>query len=63
MKMDRSVVRVLRYDDENDDDYVEGDISSRFEMVNEITDDIIALQGHGNAESGLQRDVVNIIKK
>lgn len=62
MKLDRSVIKILKYDKEDDDDYVKGDISTRFEMVSEITNGIIALQGNRNVKPRLQRDVVHIVK-
>ena len=63
MKLDRNTIKILKYNEEDDSDYIKGDISSRFEMVGEITNDIIALQGNKNVKSRLQRDVVHIIKK
>jgi len=64
MKVDRSVVKVSRYDEEDEHDMpFEGTPSSGFEMVWEITSDILALQGKEHAESRLQRDVVTLIEK
>ena len=64
MKVDRGVVKVLRYDEEDEHDMPsKGTPFSGFEMVWAITSDILALQGKEHAESRLQRDVVALIEK
>lgn len=61
MKLKKDIIQVLRFGDNNDDEYVKGEPSELFEMVWEITCDAWAFGGKQSAERRLQRDVTNFI--
>lgn len=61
MKLKKDIVRVIHLEDENDDGFVSGSPAELFEMVWELTCDIWAFGGVGNAERRLQRDVTNLV--
>ncbi len=64
MRLEKKKIRLLKLDEARDeDDYVEGDMAFRFGIVWELTRDVMAFQRGFDAESGLQRNVVNLVRQ
>ncbi len=64
MRLEREKIRVLKLDEADDrDDYVEGGMAFRLGIVWELTRELMAFQRGFDAESGLQRNVVNLVRQ
>ncbi|MCP4137662.1 MAG: hypothetical protein GY754_42235 [bacterium] len=62
MKLNRKVVTVIRGKQEQDDQYVSLSPRERLSFVWELTKEIFSIAGGYDVESGLQRDVIHIIR-
>lgn len=62
-RLNKKIVRVIRYKNDNDDGYVNAAPEDRFSMVWDITCDMWAFGGKIDVEQRLQRNVTNIIKQ
>jgi hypothetical protein len=64
MRLERKKIRLLKLDEAGDtDDYVEGDMAFRFGIVWELTKDVMSFQRGFDVESGLQRNVVSLVRQ
>jgi len=64
MQLERKRIRLLKLDEADDrDDYVEGDMAFRLGIVWELTKDVMSFQRGFDAESGLQRHVVALVRQ
>ncbi len=61
--LDRSVTKLDRLGNDENDGYVEADPSTRFGMVWELTLDAWAFMGKKDAEQRLQRDVTHLVRR
>jgi len=64
VRLERKKIRLLKLDEAGDkDDYVEGDMAFRLGIVWELTKDVMSFQRGFDAESGLQRNVVSLVRQ
>jgi len=64
MRLERKKIRLLKLDEAcYKDDYVEGDMAFRFGIVWELTKDVMSFRRGFDAESGLQRNVVSLVRQ
>ena len=61
--MNRKHITVYKSKIHHDDEYVDLPSKERLSFVWELTQEIYALTGEYDVKSGLQRNVVNIIRK
>lgn len=63
MQMDRSSIKRVDIEEDQDDGYVEADKADLISMVWDITKDAWVFVRGANAERRLQRDVGNLIRR
>ena len=63
MKLKRDIIKIIRLNDEKNDGYVSGNPGDLFKMVWDITCDVWAFGGKGDAEQRLQRNVTNLVRR
>ena len=64
MRLDKKRIRLIKLDKADDkDDYVEGGMAFRLGIVWELTKEVMSFQGGFDAESGLQRHVVTLVRQ
>ncbi|QTA87872.1 hypothetical protein [Desulfonema magnum] len=64
LKWESYLIPIPKLDEADDrDDYVEGDMAFRLGIVWELTKDVMSFQRGFDAESGLQRNVVSLVRQ
>lgn len=63
IKVDRSITRMTRLKNDNDDGYVEGNPATRISLVWEISRDAWSFMRQDNAQRRLQRDVATLVRR
>jgi len=65
MKLQKAAVQLVKMHDDTtiDDEYVEGSISSRFDLVWQLTTDVMSFKRGFDAESRLQRNIVHLFRQ
>jgi hypothetical protein len=61
-RLKRNLTRLLKQTEDQDDGYVEGTPAYRLSLVWEITKDVYAFSGSGDAERRLQRNVAPLVR-